>query len=248
MRCQLNFDELRLFPPRYTGGPQTTSINPELSSQWFAYPYFCPWWPVAPGRRPEHPPSDGHWLGSAILCYFETNRRFINNLYWPTILTLKKKNGGIHKKTEKNQGLSWADAGGPARGWADPGRPAWPGPIFYMMGRGPARPIKFNLVGRGPPSIFRGWAATRPGPLIFQKIGRGPAQPITFSKIHGRPGPAHHFLKSLGPARPGPSHGSEAHETPGSYGPARQLPGPARGFDGPARVSSRTIRCICILR
>ena len=60
-------------------------------------------------------------------------------------------------------------------------------------------------------------------------MGRGPAQPITFSTGHGpaRPGPAHHFFKSLGPARPSPSHCSEARETRALYGPARQLRGPA---------------------
>ena len=105
------------------------------------------------------------------------------------------------------QGLSWADAGGPARGWTGPGRPARPGPsIFYMMARGLARPIKFNLVGRGPArpvkfskggprpdpahQIFRGLAAARPSPSHFQEFT---ARPIIFSKVSARPGPAHHM-------------------------------------------------------
>ena len=122
----------------------------------------------------------------------------------------------------KNQGLSWADAGGPARGWAGPGRSARP-TNFDKMGRGPARPIKFSEDG------------PRPGPAhhIFK---------------NSRPGPAHHFFKRLGPARPGPSHGSEAHETRALYGPARQLRGPARGFDGPAHVLFRTKTCMYTLR
>ena len=83
--------------------------------------------------------------------------------------------------------------------------------------------------------IFRGWAAARPSPSHFQKLS-------------ARPGPAHHFIKRLGPARSGSSHGSEAHEIQALYRPARQLREPARGFDGPAHVLSRTIRCMCIRR
>ena len=49
------------------------------------------------------------------------------------------------------QGLSWADAGWPARGWA-----------------GPAR------------QIFRGWAAARPSPHIFKFSWPGQARPIIF--------------------------------------------------------------------
>ena len=82
------------------------------------------------------------------------------------------------------QGLSWADAGGPARGWAGPGPPARPGPpIVDMMGRGPARAVKFSEDGPRPGpahQIFRGWATARPSPSHFQKFT-------------ARPGPAHHM-------------------------------------------------------
>ena len=92
------------------------------------------------------------------------------------------------------QGLSWADAGGPARGWAGLGRPARPDPpIFYMMGRGPARPAKFSEDGPRPGpahQFFRGWAAARPSPSHFQKFK---ARPIIFSNVSARPGPAHHM-------------------------------------------------------
>ena len=55
------------------------------------------------------------------------------------------------KQTCFFQGLSWTDAGGAARGWAGPGRPAPPGPsFFHVVGRGPARPIKFFFVGPRP--------------------------------------------------------------------------------------------------
>ena len=61
------------------GRPSNDQDQPESSSQLFACPYFCPWWPVAPGRRPEHPPSpDERWLGSAGFCYFE-NGRFLRS-------------------------------------------------------------------------------------------------------------------------------------------------------------------------
>ena len=81
LRVRLNFDDLSyLFAPRYCtvyGRPSHDRHQPLWSSQWFAYHYFCQRWPVAPGRRPEHPPSpDGHWLRTANLCCFETSRRF----------------------------------------------------------------------------------------------------------------------------------------------------------------------------
>ena len=82
----------------------------------------------------------------------------------------------------KNQGLSWADAGGPARGWAGPGRSARP-TNFDKMGRGPARPIKFSEDG------------PRPGPAhhIFKNSWPGPARPIIFLNVPARAGPAHHM-------------------------------------------------------
>ena len=82
-----------------------------------------------------------------------------------------------------NQGLSWADAGGPARGWLGPARPARPGPsILYLMGRGPARPIKFYLVGLDP------------------------ARPVKFSEDGPRPGPVNQRFRGWAAARPGPAH------------------------------------------
>ena len=60
-----------------------------------------------------------------------------------TWLAQKQQNRQSQTRTE-NQGLSWADGGGPARGWAGPGRPPRHGPsVFDMMGRGPSRSIKF---------------------------------------------------------------------------------------------------------
>ena len=78
------------------------------------------------------------------------------------------------------QGLSWADAGGLARSWAGPGRPARHGPqTFDMMGRGPARPVKFSEDG------------PRPGPA--HHIKKFTARPTIFSNVSARPGPAHHM-------------------------------------------------------
>ena len=62
-----------------------------------------------------------------------------------------------------------------------------------MMGRGPARPIKYQFGGLRPGlarQSFRGWAAARPSPSHFQKFT---ARPIIFSKVSARPGPAHHM-------------------------------------------------------
>ena len=84
----------------------------------------------------------------------------------------------------------WAGPGLGRPGPASPVRPS----ISYIMGRGLARPIKFQLGGPRPgPArrIFRGWAAARPGPSNFQRMGRGPAH--HFFKVSARPGPAHHM-------------------------------------------------------
>ena len=70
-RCWL-VSELRFFRSTLYGRPSNDQDEPESSSQCFAYPYFCPWWPVAPDRLPEHRPSpDGHWLRTAEFCCFE---------------------------------------------------------------------------------------------------------------------------------------------------------------------------------
>ena len=50
------------------------------------------------------------------------------------ILTAMKLSGSFHGNTRACMGRRWW--AGPGSGWADPS-------IFDMMGRGPARPIKF---------------------------------------------------------------------------------------------------------
>ena len=93
----------------------------------------------------------------------------------------------------------------------------------HLMGRVPARPISFEMMGRWPGLVH---------PLKrFQTMGRGPAEPIKildggpqpspahsifevsrpgsvhhFFKFSARPGPAHHIFKMFGPPRPGPAH------------------------------------------
>ena len=80
----------------------------------------------------------------------------------------------------------------------------------HLMGRGPARPIKFRDDGPqpGPAHPFRS----------FQTMGGGPAHRISGCWAVARPGPSHHrsftarpglvhhFPKILDAARPGPSH------------------------------------------
>ena len=114
--------------------------------------------------------------------------------------------------------MSWAGAGGPARGWA-----------------GPARPIKFSYEGLRPGpanQVFIWWTVVRPGPSNFHLMGRGPTRPITFSTLSARPGPSHDV-------------GSKAHKTRVLYWPANPVCGPAYEFDrpghGPAHELSRTI-------
>ena len=66
---------------------------------------FCLWWPAAPGRGPEHPPSpDGRWLGTANFCYSETNRRFFKIISIGPAIPQKVQEEYI-KKTEKNHVL-----------------------------------------------------------------------------------------------------------------------------------------------
>ena len=123
-----------------------------------------------------------------------------------------------------------------------------PGPahqIFYMMGRGPARPIKLLDDGPRPGpahQVSTRWAAARPGPSNFFNSRPGPARPTKFSKFSARPGPAHQFFQTLGSARPSLSHFQVFRP-----GPARPItcskfsgrPGPAHdNFQiGPARPS-----------
>ena len=64
---RLNFGELRFLCSTLYWRPSNNQDQPEPSSQWFAYIYFSPGWPVAPGRRLEHPPStNGHRLGTGV--------------------------------------------------------------------------------------------------------------------------------------------------------------------------------------
>ena len=101
-------------------------------------------------------------------------------------------------------GLSWADAGGPARGWAGPGR------AFNFLYDGP-RP--------GPAHQFLiWWAAAGPGPSNLQRMGRGPARPIKISEDGPRSGPAHHIFNF---SRPGPARTIKFSKVLARPGPAR---------------------------
>ena len=104
--------------------------------------------------------------------------------------------GGRQSSTSIVHRISWAAvrAGPSKRMGRLMGRAETPIKSPHLMGRGPARPIKFREDGPRPGpahQIFIGWAEARPGSSIFQRMGRGPAQPITFSISHGpaRPGP-----------------------------------------------------------
>ena len=98
----------------------------------------------------------------------------------------------------------------------------WVGPsIFYVMGRGPARPIMLSEDGLRPAPAHR----------IIKFPRHGPAWPTRLSNMPVRPCPANNI-------------GGEAHETRGIYGLVRHLCRPARGFDGAgygaAHLLSRT--------
>ena len=80
---------------------------------------------------------------------------------------------------------------------------------FHMMGRGPARPIKFSDDGPRPGLHHQiSHDGPQPGPAhqIFRTLG--PAQPGPPNFQNSRPGPARpiQILKTLGPVWPGPSH------------------------------------------
>ena len=68
---------------------------------------------------------------------------------------------------------------------------------------------------------YRGWAAARPSPSLFQFYTARPGPDNQSSKILGpaRPGPAHHIFKSLGPAGPGPSQFSDRPRAAKTNGP-----------------------------
>ena len=85
------------------------------------------------------------------------------------------------------------------------------------MSRGPARPINFS--------------EDRPRP------GRAPSQ---FQFFTARPGPAHQFSESLGPAVPGPSHFQKARPGPSQFS---DRPGPAR-----LRPTANDKPCLFLLR
>ena len=113
------------------------------------------------------------------------------------------------------------------------GRRWWGGPLFFhVVGRGPARPIKFSEARPARPvNFFRGWAAARPGPSNSKLYRPGPARPINYSNLSAPPGPAHDSR-------------SEAHETRASYGPARGFKEAGNGpAHGQAHVLPRTKKC-----
>ena len=79
--------------------------------------------------------------------------------------------------------MSWADAGGPARGWAGPGRTVGPDPsIFDMMGRGRVRPINFSEDGSRPSPAHHIFKNSRPGPAHHMA-----ARPMKHGLYMGRP-------------------------------------------------------------
>ena len=120
----------------------------------------------------------------------------------------------------------------------------------HLMGSGPGRPVKTHRPPHGPGGaahlepksygprpgtayqIWRGWAAARPGPSIFQRMGRGPARPIKIPEDGPRPDPADHVFKFSRPgparsikfskvsARPGPSHFETFRPGPARPGPS----------------------------
>ena len=69
------------------------------------------------------------------------------------------------------------------RWWAGPGLGQAGPSIFYVMGRGPTRPVKFSEDG------------PRPGPAhhISNKSRPGPARSIIFSNVSARLGLAHNM-------------------------------------------------------
>ena len=85
------------------------------------------------------------------------------------------------------------------RWWVGPGL-GRPGPsIFYMMGRGPARPVSFSEDEPRPApanQIFRRWAVARPSPLHLKKLTARSGLAHHCFKFSARPGPAHHMAAS----------------------------------------------------
>ena len=71
------------------------------------------------------------------------------------------------------------------------GRLWWAGPsIFNVMGRGPARPIKFSYDGLRPGpahQVFRRWAAARPSPSHFPNFTARPGHVDLAGRVTGRP-------------------------------------------------------------
>ena len=78
---------------RRTGDSQTTRSDPNRHrSGSRTFSYLPHGWPVAPGRRPEHPPSAAwqrrrnNWR---FFSNFEADRRSVRHFYWPTIFPRK---------------------------------------------------------------------------------------------------------------------------------------------------------------
>ena len=117
------------------------------------------------------------------------------------------------------------------------------GPLFHVVGRGPARPINFLEDGPRPDlahQFFGRWATTRPGPSYFQKMGRGPSGPgpSNYKRIPARLACPIIFYKLS--ARPDPTHG-----LPSRYGPF--MGRPAISVDLPVDLHGRPM-CYPILK
>ena len=100
---------------------------------------------------------------------------------------------------------------GPARSIKFPHEGPQPGPahkIFKTLGPGPTRPTNFSNSRRPSPSMFPILSA-RPGPAhqIFNFFLPSPARCITFSKFLARPGP--HFRPITCPLIKGLSNNNE---------------------------------------
>ena len=140
--------------------------------------------------------------------YFYEHQTWTRHLQDHNIFDEIKNTGRI------TQGLSWAGAGGAARGWTVEG------PIIFSCNwprLGPAHQVFLGALRPGPAhQIFKGHATAGPEPSFSLTMGRGLARPIKFleaGRSPARPGmfsgnglhpiPAHRILNHIGPARPG---------------------------------------------
>ena len=106
-------------------------------------------------------------------------------------------------KITQNQGLSWADTGGPA--WD---RARWPGPGWVS----PAQSMKYEMMG-----------CDLPQPVTILRFHLQSSLIHQFFRVPGPtlPGPAQHI------------HGNDAHERKDAHVPAHTLRGPGRVIDWP---------------